>query len=188
IGLAALILCFAWLVQLTVLSLLPVRAVLCSLPMMVTIVWGLVFGSPLQLPKGAELRLATIGQVVAMQALSGSLSGALVGAFFGSLYASILPIYPICFPLIGWIAGYFCLRNFNQGGLLCVPLVLMLSVLAETINAGQLAIIGRPDVFPHLVQFAVPEAIVNALIAPFVFYPMRVWYLFTREQRKVVGA
>jgi len=181
IGLAAVILCFAWLTQLTVLSLLPLRAVLCSLPLMVTIVWGAVFGSPLQMPRPEELRRVPLGQIITMQILSGSLSGALVGAFFGALYASILPTYPVCFPLIGWVSGYFCLRNFNQGVLLCLPLVLLLSVFAEAIMACQLALAGRPDVWPHLVQIAVPEAIVNALLAPFVFIPMRAWYEFTKS-------
>lgn len=187
ISLAALILVFAWLVQLTVLSLLPFRGVMVSLPLMITIVWGLAFGSPLQLPRGEELRNATIGQVIAMQLLSGSLSGFLVGAFFGALYSSILPTYPICLPLIGWIAGYFSLRDFNQGTLLCLPLVVLFSVLGESTMALQLSAMGRPDVFPHLVQVALPEAIVNGLISPFVYYPMRVWYQFSRSQNRLTG-
>src|ERR1700677_1369994 len=113
IGLAGLVICFVWLLQLTVLSLLPLRAVLCSLPLMVTIVWGAVYGSPLQMPRADELRRVGLGQIVAMQAMSGSLSGALVGAFFAALYASILPVYPVCYPIVGWAAGYFCLRGFN---------------------------------------------------------------------------
>lgn len=180
IGLAVLLICLVWLLQLLFLSLLPLRAVLCSLPMMVTIVWGCVYGSPLQMPRAEELRHVGVSQVAAMQALSGSLSGALVGAFFAALYASIEPVYPVCFPLVGWAAGYFCLRGFNQGALLCIPLVLLLTVFGESIMAVQLAIVGRPDVFDHLVQIAVPEAIVNAIISPFVFYPMLAWYEFSK--------
>jgi rod shape-determining protein MreD len=186
IGLAGLVICFAWLIQLTVLSLLPSRAVLCSFPMMITIVWGAVFGSSLQMPRADELRKVSLGQIVAMQALSGSLSGALVGAFFAALYASIIPVYPLCYPVVGWVAGYFCLRSFNQGSLLCVPLVLLLSVFAESVMAGQLAAIGRPNVLPHLVQVAVPEAIINAIISPFVFYPMRAWWEFSKAPSEVV--
>jgi len=175
-GLAAVVLVFAWLLQLTLLSIIPLRAVLCSVPMMVTIVWGAVFGSPLHMPRRDELHHVSLGQIVSIQALSGSVSGLLVGAFFGSLYASILPVYPVSFPIVGWIAGYFCLRNFNQGTLLCIPLVLLLSVLAESITAVQMMILHRPDVLPHLAQMAVTESIVNAMISPFVFYPLRVWY------------
>lgn len=179
IGVAGFVLCFAWLMQLTVLSLLPLQAVVCSLPMVFTVVWGLAFGSPLQFPRLRELTHVRLGQIMTIQALSGSPSGALVGAFFGALYASVLPVYPVCYPLIGWIAGYFCLRHFNQGTFLCIPLVLLLSVLAETIMAAQLAIVHRPDVFAHLTQVAIPEAVANSLIAPFVYYPMRIWYQFT---------
>lgn len=185
IGLGAVILCLAWLTQLTVLSLLPLRAVLCSLPLMVTIVWGAVFGSPLQMPRSDELRRVPLGQIVTMQLLSGSVSGALVGAFFGALYSSIIPTFPVSFPIIGWVAGYFCLRNFNQGVLLCVPLVLLLSVFGESIMALQLHLMGRPDVLSHLVQIAVPESIVNAILAPFVFIPMRGWHEFTKTPEQV---
>jgi rod shape-determining protein MreD len=188
IGLAAIVLCFAWLLQLTLLSLIPLRAVLCSVPMMVTIVWGAVFGSPLQMPRRDELRNVSLGQIVTMQSLSGSVSGLLVGAFFGALYASILPIYPISFPLVGWVSGYFCLRNFNQGTLLCIPLVLLLSVFAETATALQLMILGRPDVLAHLAQTAVTESIVNAMISPFVFYPLRAWYELTKAPSQEIRA
>ena len=181
IGLAALVLCFAFFLQLIVLNLIHVEgAALCSVPLMVTIVWGAVFGSPLQLPRAEELRHVPLSQVVAIQILSGSLSGALVGAFFGALYGSSLPVFPYCYPIIGWMAGYFPLRSINQGILLIVPLVLLLSVLAETIMAGQLHLMGRPLVFSHLAQVAIPEAVANALISPFVFYPMRAWYEFIK--------
>lgn len=187
VGLAALIICLAWLTQLTIASLLPPRVLFCSFPLMVTIVWGAVFGSPWQMPRAEELRRVGLGQIISMQLLSGSLSGALAGAFFASLYASILPVYPVCYPLVGWVAGYFCLRSFNQGTILCVPLVLLLTVFAESAMAVQLAFFHhRPDVFPHLMQTAVPEAIVNAIISPFIFYPMRTWYEFTKTPTEVV--
>jgi rod shape-determining protein MreD len=137
------------------------------------------------MPRADELRRVGLGQIVAMQAMSGSLSGALVGAFFAALYASILPVYPVCYPIVGWAAGYFCLRGFNQGAMLCIPLVLLLSVFAEAIMAIQLHFIGRPDVLGQLVQIAVPEAIVNAIISPFVFYPMRGWFEFTKAPDQV---
>jgi hypothetical protein len=134
-------------------------------------------------------------------------------------------VYPVCYPIAGWVAGYFCLRNFQQGALVCIPLVLLLTVFSETAmaiqlwlptlwydphkpaavqNLTQIAVPAaaqtamalqvwlpklwgetpRPDVFHHLVQIAVPEGIVNAILSPFVFYPMRAWYEFTnaREQ------
>jgi rod shape-determining protein MreD len=185
IGITGLILCFAWMIQLTVLSALSLKDVLASLPLTFTIIWGSVFGSPLLAPRPNELRTSTLQQVIARQALSGSLSGALVGAFFGALYASVLPAYPICYPLIGWIAGYFCLQNFNQATFLCIPLVFLSSVFAESVMAVQLAIMGRPDVLQHLSQVAFPEAVLNSLMAPFVFFPMRAWYHFSKSRESV---
>ena len=81
IGVTALVVCFAWLIQLTVFTSLTFKDVLASLPLTFTIIWGSVFGSPLKAPPPNELRISTLGQVIARQALSGSLSGALVGAF-----------------------------------------------------------------------------------------------------------
>jgi len=178
IGSTGLILCFAWLLQLTLLSVLSLKDVVASLPLTFTIIWGSIFGSPLQAPRPDELRLSTLGQVIARQALSGSLSGALVGAFFGALYASVLPIYPVCYPLIGWVTGYFCLQNFNQATFLCLPLVFLSTIFSESVMALQLHLMGRPEVLQNLAQVALPEAALNSLIAPFIFFPMRGWYHF----------
>ena len=119
-----------------------------------------------------------------MQALSGSADGALVGAFFCRAHSSIIPIYPVSFPIIGWVAGYFCLRNFNQGVLLCVPLVLLPSVFAESIMAIRTSsiLLGRPRrPLGHLVQIAVPGSDCQRHILPRLsFIPMRGWYEFTK--------
>jgi cell shape-determining protein MreD len=82
--------------------------------------------------------------------------------------------------VIGWIAGYFSLKNFNQAAFLCIPLVLLLTFLAEIIMAGQMAIVGRPDVIGHFVTIGIPEALLNALIAPVIFIPMRGWFEFSQ--------
>lgn len=185
IGITALVVCFAWLIQLTVFTQMTFNNVLANLPLTFTILWGSVFGSPLQAPRPNELRISTLGQVIARQALSGSLSGALVGAFFGALFASVIPAYPIAYPIIGWIAGYFTLQNFNQATFLCIPLVFLASIFAETITALQLAALGRPDVLQQLVNVAFPESILNALMAPFIFFPMREWYKFSKERDTV---
>lgn len=185
IGITGLILCFAWMIQLTVLSSLSLKDVLASLPLTFTIVWGSVFGSPLLAPRPDELRVSSLKQIIFRQALSGSLSGALVGAFFGALYASVLPAYPICYPMIGWIAGYFCLQNFNQATFLCIPLVFLSSVFAESVMGLQLFLLGRPDVLGHLSHVVFPEAVLNSLMAPFIFFPMRGWYHFSKSRESV---
>lgn len=188
IGATALLVCFAWLIQLTVLTQLTFGDVLASLPLTFTILWGSVFGSPLKAPLPKELRMSTLGQVIARQALSGSLSGALVGAFFGALFASVIPAYPIAYPLIGWIAGYFTLQNFNQATFLVIPLVFLSTIFAEAVMAAQLALMGRPDVLQHLSRVVFSEAVLNSLMAPFIFFPMRNWWKFSKEHETVQTA
>lgn len=177
---AVIIVAGAWVLQLGVISRLFVTGVQCSLPLTLIIVWGVTFGSPIIAPSKDELRLSTVNAIVLRQALSGSISGALLGAAFAALYSSVLPAYPVAYPLVGWIAGYFCLRNFNKALILCIPLVLILTFLAEAITAVELLALGRPNVFESFVDMAMTEAVLNSLIAPFVFLPMRGWYEFAR--------
>jgi rod shape-determining protein MreD len=186
-GVTSVICCGAIVLQFTVLNRFPVHDVFCNLPLTLVIVWGAVFGSRMPPITPDELRVSTLGQIFVRQLASGSMSGALVGALMGSLYASILPVYPLYFAVIGWIAGYFCLRNINQQNLLCVPLVFILTGLAESLFALQLGLMGRPFVTDRLMQIALPEAIQNALIAPFIYFPMRRWYEVSEVERTPVG-
>ena len=182
VGLAALIIAIAWLLQMTVLTKLSLNSMLCSLPLTVTIIWGSVFGSALREQTQDELKLRSFGEVIGWQLLSGSVTGAIIGALFASLYATLLPIYPISYPVIGWIARYFSLRNFNRATFLCIPLVLGGTIFAESLLALQLSIFGRPEVLPRLAEIAFPEAILNSLIAPFVYFPMRGWFEFFKAR------
>lgn len=177
------ILLVAWFIQLALLSKLTFSQVLCNLPLAMTIVWGATFGSPMEKPTPDELRVASVGEVMARQLISGSLSGALVGGFFAALSFSVLPLYPVAYPLIGWISGYFSLKNFNQAAFLCIPLVLLLTFLAEIIMAFQLFLMGRPDVAGHFITISFPEALLNALIAPVLFFPMRGWFEYSQWRR-----
>jgi len=190
VGLAFAVIFGAWLLQLTVVSAINLRDVICSLPLTFTIVWGSIFGSRLPPLTPEEVRNSSLSDVMLRQAVGGSLSGALVGATFGALYVSVAPAYPIAYPIIGWIAGYFCLKNFSQGWMLCILVVFLSTILAETITAGELAVIGkftelkRPDLLTTLVQTAVPEAAINSLIAPLIFFPLRAWQEFSEIVRK----
>lgn len=177
-----LIIGMAWVLQLAVVSRLFVTGVECSLPLTLIIVWGITFGSPIGKPSVDELRTTTIKTAVLRQAMSGSISGALLGAAFAALYSSVT-VYPIAYPLVGWISGYFCLRNFNKAIVLVIPLVLILTFLGEAISAVELYVLGRPLVFDNFVEIALTEAVLNALIAPFVFLPMRGWYEFSRYRQ-----
>ncbi len=183
ISMTMLIIAIAWVLQLAVVSRLFVTGVGCSLPLTIIIVWGITFGSPIERPSVDELRLTTIKTAIFRQAMLGSISGALLGAAFAALYSSVLPVYPVAYPLVGWISGYFCLRNFNKAIILVIPLVLILTFLSEAINAVELYALGRPLVFDNFIEISVTEAVLNALIAPFVFLPMRGWYEFARYRQ-----
>ncbi len=182
ISMTMLIIGMAWVLQLAVVSRLFVTGVECSLPLTLIIVWGITFGSPIGKPSVDELRTTTIKTAMLRQAMSGSISGALLGAAFAALYSSVT-VYPIAYPLVGWISGYFCLRNFNKAIVLVIPLVLILTFLGEAISAVELYVLGRPLVFDNFVEIALTEAVLNALIAPFVFLPMRGWYEFSRYRQ-----
>lgn len=174
---------FIWLLQLNVLTRLTLGGLLCNLPLTFTIVWASIFGSRMPKLTTDDLRTLSMSEIVSYQALSGSLSGALIGALFAALYASVTPVYPFSFPLIGWIAGYFSLKRINHAQFLIVPLVLFASVMAGSIMAFQLSLTGRPEVMGRFIQAVLPESIMNALIAPWIFLPMQRWdeFLSTKE-------
>ena len=180
IGIVALIISFIWILQLCILSRLTLFDVQCNLALTFIIVWSVTWGSPVKAPTLDELRLSTWKEVMLRQILSGSISGALLGAAFAALYNSILPIYPICYPLVGWTAGYFCLRNFNRAIIFCIPLVFVFTFMSELIMAAQLYVVGRPGVLENLVRVSLIEASLNSLLAPFIFFPMRGRYEFLR--------
>jgi len=174
----------AWLMQLTVLNGFFFHGAVCSLPLTLTILWGFVFGSRLPPLTSDDLKVMTARQVFFRQLMSGSLSGFLVGAFTGALYASVAPVYPLSFPIVGWVAGYFCARKLQREVLLCIPVVLLATVFAEAIMAVELWFSGREESFLHLARIALPEAVVNAVIAPFCYFPMRRWHDFAGESSK----
>jgi rod shape-determining protein MreD len=168
----------AWMLQTALLNNFVFQGAIVNLPLTLTLVIGSVVGSPLPDISNDELRNCSTGEIFVRQALAGSIAGLLFGAFIGALYASVLPVYPLCYPAIGWAAGYFCLRKLNQETLVCIPLVLLGTVAAELMMALQLAALGRADAFAHLAQIALPEALLNAIIAPFVYFPARRYYDF----------
>ena len=181
IGAAVCIALLSWILQITVLNNFSFGGAVCNLPLTMTILWGFVFGSQVPQLSPDKLRTKSVGAVFAHQLSAGSSSGLLFGALFAAIAASQLPIYTISYPLIGWITGYFSPRNVNPETLLCMPMVLLASVLANIITAGQLAAGGHADIFPHLSQIALPEAVLNAIIAPFIYFPLRHWHDYNRS-------
>jgi rod shape-determining protein MreD len=180
--LATAIVAFVWLLQTNVMTRLTLNGILCNLPLTFTIVWASVFGARLAPLSQDDVRLMPMGEILIYQALCGSLSGAFIGALFGALFASVIPVYPFCYPLIGWIAGYFSLKHVNHGVFLVVPLVLCGSVLAESIMAAQLFLVSRPEIMSHFTQAVLLEALMNTIIAPSIFLPMQRWYWFSASK------
>ena len=169
----------AWILQLAVLSSFTFQGAFCNLPLTMAILWGFVFGSKSPAIRPEELRTRTAKEIFVRQLGAGSVSGFLFGAFIAAMYSSALPLYPVSYPIIGWIAGYFSLRKVNPDTLLCIPMVLLGTVFADFVTAFQLVLTGHADVFPQLSRIALPEALMNALIAPFVYFPMRHWLDFS---------
>jgi rod shape-determining protein MreD len=182
IGLTAAIIFCVWILQSDIITRLSLGSIMCNLPLTFTIVWAAVFGSQIKPLSIDSLRALSMQEVVLQQAISGCLSGSFVGAAFAALYASVLPIYPVSYPIIGWVTGYFTLKRINHAQLFCIPLVLFASVLAEFVTACQLIALRRPFVFEHFLQLALPEAALNALIAPLLYVPVSKWYDFKISQ------
>lgn len=184
-ALTALVVTSVYIIQTTIMNHFPVQGVYCNLPLTLVIIWGSVFGSPLPDITPDELRVSTLGQIFVRQMMSGSFAGALAGGLVAALYGPIINIFALEYPLAGWFAGYFCLRNLNKQNLLCMPLVFVITLLAESVMAWQLYLTGRAGTIDHLMQIAIPEAILNTVIAPFIYFPMRRWYDFSQTKTVV---
>ncbi|MBX9690276.1 MAG: hypothetical protein K2X27_26420 [Candidatus Obscuribacterales bacterium] len=183
ISISALLCSTAYLMQNLVLNQFGIHGSTCNLPLTLTIVWGLVFGSSMPTLTNTELRRRSLGEIFSRQLASGSHSGFLIGWFFSFLYFSVIPVYPLSFPLIGWTAGYFCLRGLGQGNLLAIPMTFILTIFAEGVMSWELYAMGRSGVFEHLNAFILPEALLNAIVAPFIYFPMRRWYDLVEGQQ-----
>jgi rod shape-determining protein MreD len=169
----------AWLLQITLVTYFPFRGVIANLPLVVVAVTGFVFGSPVPAVTHEELRSHSVLIIFLRQFMRGSVAGLLTGAFAAALFGSMLSVYPVSLPLVGWISGYFCIRGLRQETLICMPMVLLATVLNEALNAWQFGATGYPDVYLLLSHIVMPEAVLNAIIAPFVYFPLRRWYDFS---------
>lgn len=191
-SLSILLCVIVFMMQMLVLNYFGIHGSICNLPLTLTIVWGLAFGSSLKNLTAVELRRRSFREIFSRQLAAGSHSGFLIGWLFSWLFAAIMPVYPIYFPIIGWAAGYFCLRSLGQGNLLAIPMTFILTIVAELLMCWELYAIyfvlhyhsAKPDemvaqfhaLFDHLNTFILPEALLNSIIAPFLYFPMRRWY------------
>lgn len=175
-----------WILQSDILVRLTSLHLFCNLPLTFTMIWASIYTSHFAPLSSDDIKVRSLGNIALYQAISGSLSGAAIGAIFAAFYSSVVPVYMVSYPLIGWIAGYFPLRKVQHGSFYSILLVLCGTVLAEFITAVQLILMGRAEVFGCFVQIAIPEAVLNALIAPFIFVPLKSWYDFGLEREVIV--
>ncbi len=186
ISLAFVVICFIWFLQSDVLTQLYSHNLFCNIPLAFIIIWASVFTSSIEPLSSDDIRVRSMSAIVLYQAISGSLSGAIIGAVFAALYSSVVPVYLISYPIIGWVAGYFPLNKVQHGSFYCIVSVLLGTILAEFITACQLMILGRADVLSCFAQATIPEAVLNALIAPFIFIPLKAWHDFRLEREVIV--
>ncbi len=186
LSLAFTVICLVWFLQSDVLTKLSLHNLFCNLPLTFTIIWASIFTSSVEPLNSDEIKVRSISAVALHQAMSGSFSGAIVGAVFAALYASILPVYLFSYPIIGWVAGYFPLKTVQHASFYSILLVLLGTILAEFLTASQLMILGRADVLSCFAQITMPEAVLNALIAPFIFVPLKAWHDFGSEREVIV--
>jgi len=182
------VICCIWFLQSTVLTRLSLHSLFCNLPLTFIIIWASIFTSSAQSLSSDDIKVRPLMAIILYQTISGSVSGALVGAVFAALYASIIPVYLISYPAIGWVAGYFSLKKVQHGAFYSIVLVFLGTILAEFITTCQLMVLGRTEVINCFAQIAIPEAVLNALIAPFIFVPLRAWYDFRMEREVIVQA
>jgi len=187
LSLAFAVIFFIWILQSDLLTQLSLHHLFCNMPLTFIIIWASIYTTSITPLNSNDVKIRSVINIILYQAISGSVSGAIVGAVFAALYASVLPVFLISYPLIGWIAGYFPLRKIQHASFYCILLVLFGTILAEFITACQLALLGRAEVFSCFVQIAVPEAVLNALLAPFIFIPLKAWYDFGLEREVIVN-
>ncbi len=187
LGLAAIVISIIWFLQNNILTRIALRGLFCNLPLTFIIIWSSIFGSSLNRLSADDVRVRSFGQIAHYQAMSGCVSGALIGGVFSVLYASVSPVYLFSYPIIGWIAGYFPLKTINHGSFYSIVLVLFATILGEFLTSCQLMMLGRAEVFSRFAEIAIPEAVLNALIAPFIFVPIKAWYDFRLSREVTVG-
>lgn len=100
--------------------------------------------------------------------------GFILGVFLD--LASGLPfgMHTLALTLLGWIIGWVQ-TTFFRGNLLAPPIAMVAATLVyHLILLGLLALFDTPiDWLAYLVRVTLPTAILNALLLPVIFFPLR---------------
>ncbi|WP_026735087.1 rod shape-determining protein MreD [Fischerella sp. PCC 9605] len=156
--------------------------------------WIVIFGSailcllmlPTRLP---GMELLGIGPnwlliwVVAWSVKRTPLQGALAGMVLGLLQDAIAlpdPTHALSLGAVGFLTALLQKQRFIQEDFISIALIVFgMAVLAETIFASQLTLMGDrniTDIWAYYQKVALASAIVSSLWAPVVYFPLNRWW------------
>lgn len=121
--------------------------------------------------------------VVAWSVKRTALQGALAGIVIGLLQDAMTspdPTHALSLGIVGILTGLLQKQRFIQEDFISIALIVFgMAVLAETIFAAQLVLMGDrnvADVFSQYQKVALASAILSSLWGPVVYYPLNRWW------------
>lgn len=100
--------------------------------------------------------------------------GFIVGVFLDLASGWPFGVHTLALTLLGWVMGWVQ-TTFFRGNLLAPPLVMVAAtVVYHLVLLGILALFNtRIEWFAYLVRVTLPTSILNALVLPMIFFPLR---------------
>jgi rod shape-determining protein MreD len=121
--------------------------------------------------------------VVAWSVKRTPLQGALAGMVLGLLQDAIAlpdPTHALSLGAVGFLTALLQKQRFIQEDFISIALIVFgMAVLAETIFASQLTLMGDrniTDIWAYYQKVALASAIVSSLWAPVVYFPLNRWW------------
>ncbi len=121
--------------------------------------------------------------VVAWSVKRTPLQGALAGMILGLLQDAMTspdPTHAISLAFVGFLTALLQKQRFIQEDFISIALIVFgMAVVAETIFASQLALMGDrnvADIWVYYQKVALASAIVSSLWAPVVYFPLNRWW------------
>ncbi|WP_414542341.1 rod shape-determining protein MreD [Nostoc sp. CCY0012] len=109
--------------------------------------------------------------------------GVLAGVVLGLLQDAMTsphPTHAIALGMVGFLTGLLQKQRFIQEDFISIALIVfVMAVLAETIFAFQLTLIGDGQaeyIWAYYQQVALASAVLSSLWAPVVYYPLNLWW------------
>ncbi|MBD2778627.1 rod shape-determining protein MreD [Iningainema tapete] len=159
-----------------------------------TVNWTIIVGSVLlclllSLRRFPGMELLGIGPnwtvvwVVAWSVKRTATQGALAGVVLGLLQDALTspdPTHALGLGIVGFLTGLLQKQRFIQEDFISIALIVFaMAVLAETIFASQLTLMGdrnNTDIWAYYQKVVLASAILSSLWAPVVYYPLNRWW------------